>query len=205
MDLTKKEIKAIEKFALACFEFKFAMEREKKKKQKNKPPKFPAGGVMVDRGEKTGDHSIEFVINNSFKVPNNEVKIPEHVSEKIKDFISQNVASEEQKINDIDVVKALSTSLFEDFHKHRNFPKENSVLLNYQYRIHPAIGSFISKLFYYSELRNGFGTEKEYIDIPRFPDPVIFFDTSNQRERAYETRELTGSYFNKREIDIICN
>lgn len=71
MDLTKKEIKAIEKFALACFEFKFAMERAKKKKQKNKPPKFPAGGVMVDRGEKTGDHSIEFVIGKGFKVPNN--------------------------------------------------------------------------------------------------------------------------------------
>ena len=33
MDLTKKEIKAIEKFALACFEFKFAMERAKEKKQ----------------------------------------------------------------------------------------------------------------------------------------------------------------------------
>ena len=34
MDLTKEEIKAIEKFALACFEFKFSMERAKEKKQK---------------------------------------------------------------------------------------------------------------------------------------------------------------------------
>ena len=89
MDLTKKEIKAIEKFALACFEFKFAMERAKEKKQKNKPPKFPAGGVMVDRGEKTGDHSVEFIVGKGFRVPNEEVKIPEHVSEKIKDFIAE--------------------------------------------------------------------------------------------------------------------
>ena len=43
------------------------MERAKEKKQKNKPPKFPAGGVMVDRGEKTGDHSIEFVIGKDLR------------------------------------------------------------------------------------------------------------------------------------------
>ena len=34
MDLTKKEIKAIEKFALACFEFKFAMNEQRKKSKK---------------------------------------------------------------------------------------------------------------------------------------------------------------------------
>ena len=89
MDLTKKEIKAIEKFAIACLDFKFTMERAKEKKQKNKPPKFPAGGVMVDRGEKSGDHSVEFIVGKGFRVPNEEVKIPEHVSEKIKDFIAE--------------------------------------------------------------------------------------------------------------------
>ena len=164
--------------------------------------------VIIDEAAKANlaETIVPLRLGNRYILVGDDNQLPPYIDrEKIKDFISQNVASEEQKINDIDVVKALSTSLFEDFHKHRNFPKENSVLLNYQYRMHPAIGSFISKLFYYSELRNGFGTEKEYIDIPRFPDPVIFFDTSNQRERAYETRELTGSYFNKREIDIICN
>lgn len=89
MDLTKKEIKAIEKFAIACLDFKFTMERAKEKKQKNKPPKFPAGGVMVDRGEKSGDHSVEFIVGKGFRVPNEEGKIPEHVSEKIKDFIAE--------------------------------------------------------------------------------------------------------------------
>ncbi len=119
--------------------------------------------------------------------------------------IGQNNEMEEQQLKENDVIKALSTSLFEDFHNHRNFPEENSVLLNYQYRMNPTIGDFISKLFYNSELRNGFGTDKEHINTPRFPAPVIFYDTSNHKERSYETREPTGSYFNIKEIDIICN
>lgn len=110
MDLTKKEIKAIEKFAIACLDFKFTMERAKEKKQKNKPPKFPAGGVMVDRGEKTGDHSVEFIVGKGFRVPNEEVKIPEHVSEKVKDFIAEiNHFARANKAERLEKVIALKT------------------------------------------------------------------------------------------------
>ena len=67
---------------------------------------------MVDRGEKTGDHSIEFVINNGFKVPNNEVKIPEHVSEKIKDFIAEiNPFARANEVERLEKFIALKTTM----------------------------------------------------------------------------------------------
>lgn len=50
MDLTKKQIKAIENFAIAAITFKMVMEKEaRKQKGKKVPnvPKFPSGGIIV--------------------------------------------------------------------------------------------------------------------------------------------------------------
>ena len=51
MDLTKKEIKAIEKFAIACLDFKFTMERAKEKKQKKMiKNKVEVEIILTDKG-----------------------------------------------------------------------------------------------------------------------------------------------------------
>ena len=44
MDLTKKQIKAIEAFAIAAITFKMVMEKEARKQQNKEPNKFPCGG-----------------------------------------------------------------------------------------------------------------------------------------------------------------
>lgn len=104
---------------------------------------------------------------------------------------------------DIDeTYSALSNSVFAYFFNHPNFPEDNKVTLNYQYRMHPDIGDYISNLFYGGKLRSGKGTEKNVLPIPGYPDAVTFIDTA-RRENNYEKRSPDFSYYNPVEAEII--
>lgn len=84
-----------------------------------------------------------------------------------------------------DIKEALKTSFFE-FMINRidkgEFPKENHELLNYQHRMHPNIGEFISRAFYNGKVQMGSRTFLNRIDLPApFDKEIIFFDTSNSK------------------------
>lgn len=89
-----------------------------------------------------------------------------------------------EKIYDIEEIKrATTTSFFEfliDRVKTNEFPSENVVLLNYQHRMHPHIGEFVSSSFYNNEVLMGDKTilQKMQMDFP-FNKEIVFFDTSN--------------------------
>lgn len=107
-----------------------------------------------------------------------------------------------------EVEKAMDKSLFSDFFDHEFFPVENKVTLNYQFRMNPKIGQYISELFYEGKLLSGQGTEKQTVSVEGYPDPVTFFDTDvnqlNPDNDPRETRKADGSIFNNREVTIIC-
>ncbi|UPT72274.1 MAG: AAA domain-containing protein [Flavobacterium sp. JAD_PAG50586_2] len=100
---------------------------------------------------------------------------------------------------------ALKTSFFEfiiDRINAGSFPKENLVMLNYQHRMHPNIGKFVSKSFYNNEVLMG---ERTYLNKLNLPAPldqeVIFFDTSNS-DKPYEQKDNI-SYRNDTEAETI--
>lgn len=107
-----------------------------------------------------------------------------------------------------EVEKAMNKSLFSDFFDHQFFPAENKVTLNYQFRMNPQIGQYISDLFYGGQLYSGEGTERQTVSIEGFPDPVTFVDTFvnsiNEDNDPRESRSSDNSWFNKREIKDIC-
>lgn len=88
-----------------------------------------------------------------------------------------------------DITHALKTSFFEFVITRINrneFPKENLELLNYQHRMHPNIGEFISKAFYNGKLKMGSKTYLNRLDLPApFDKEIIFVDTSNSK-KPYE-------------------
>lgn len=91
-----------------------------------------------------------------------------------------------------EIVHALKTSFFE-FIINRihagNFPKENLELLNYQHRMHPNIGEFISESFYEGKVRMGSRTHLNRLDLPApFNKEIVFFDTSNSNN-PYEQKD----------------
>ncbi|OJX36632.1 MAG: hypothetical protein BGO87_12595 [Flavobacteriia bacterium 40-80] len=84
-----------------------------------------------------------------------------------------------------EILHALKTSFFEFIVNRINadqFPKENIEMLNYQHRMHPNIGEFVSSSFYDGKVKMGSKTHLNRLDFPSpFDKEVVFFDTSNSK------------------------
>jgi superfamily I DNA and/or RNA helicase len=91
-----------------------------------------------------------------------------------------------------EIQHALKTSFFEFIINRievNQFPKENKEMLNYQHRMHPNIGRFISESFYKGQVQMGGRTHLNRIELPTpFNKEVIFFDTSNS-DNPYEQND----------------
>lgn len=110
-----------------------------------------------------------------------------------------------QEYTQEEILHALKTSFFE-FIINRihsdSFPKENLELLNYQHRMHPNIGRFISESFYEGKVNMGSRTHLNRLDLPSpFDKEIVFFDTSNSKN-PYEQKD-GSSVKNKIEAETI--
>ncbi|MTE27549.1 AAA domain-containing protein [Winogradskyella ouciana] len=89
-----------------------------------------------------------------------------------------------------DIQHALKTSFFEFLVKrieNKQFPEENKELLNYQHRMHPHIGEFISDSFYEGKVKMGEHTYENRLQLPSpFEKEVVFINTSSA-QRPYES------------------
>ena len=116
---------------------------------------------------------------------------------------------DDARLNEKDVVLSLSNSLFADFYNHEHFPEENKITLNYQFRMHPEICNYISKLFYGGALKSGEGTEKQNVYVDGYKNPVVFVDTTTSsydpENDPKESSAGDGSIYNDMEVSIICN
>lgn len=88
-----------------------------------------------------------------------------------------------------EILHALSTSFFEfivNRIESNQFPQVNKEMLNYQHRMHPNIGEFVSNSFYSGQVNNGSKTHLNRLNLPMpFNKEIVFFDTSNS-EAPYE-------------------
>jgi len=95
-----------------------------------------------------------------------------------------------------EITHALKTSFFEfliNRIKNNTFPAENLEMLNYQHRMHPNIGKFVSESFYSGKVLMGSKTHNNKLDFPSpFNKEVVFFDTSNTTN-PYEQLEGTSA------------
>src|SRR5690606_36356891 len=84
-----------------------------------------------------------------------------------------------------EILHALKSSFFEFIVNRINaeqFPKDNMEMLNYQHRMHPNIGQFVSESFYDGKVEMGSRTHLNRIEMPSpFNKEVVFFDTSNSK------------------------
>ena len=102
----------------------------------------------------------------------------------------------------------LAEGLFEKLYN--NFPEDNKHRLTIQYRMHPVIGSLISKVFYENEIQNGTPKEQRTTGIPRYDDVAIEWITTSELSpsRRYEKKvgnATNATYKNNAELDIIKN
>lgn len=116
---------------------------------------------------------------------------------------------------DTDFVKANKDTLkLEDFTEglfeklYNGFPDENKHRLTIQYRMHPAIGSLISKVFYDNEIQNGTDKSQRNIGIPCYDDVAIEWISTSKlpSTKRFERRVGDGenaTYKNNAELEII--
>lgn len=91
-----------------------------------------------------------------------------------------------------DIEHALKTSFFEflvNKSETKEFPISNIEMLNYQHRMHPNIGQFVSDAFYEGKLKMGAATHLNKMELtPPFDKEIVFIDTSSSPE-PYESKK----------------
>ena len=101
-----------------------------------------------------------------------------------------------------EIQHALKTSFFEFIINKIDadqFPKSNKEMLNYQHRMHPNIGQFVSESFYDGLVQMGNRTHLNRIEMPSpFNKEIVFFDTSNsdtpfEQNDGYSAKNNTES------------
>lgn len=164
--------------------------------------------VIIDEAGKANlsETTVPMQLGKKYILVGDEKQLPPYMdTEEISDFIE---ANSDVNLSKKDVENALSSSLFEDFLREtEHFPKESKVLLNYQYRMNPEIGDYISKLFYNGKLNNGQGTEEQVCELESFNQSVIFIDTTTKEMAdncniAFEKGDSNRGWYNPREIEI---
>lgn len=110
-------------------------------------------------------------------------------------------------INDIDLEELNSAardiidneigkSFFADIKQKLNESKyeSNVYMLSKQFRMHPAIGDFVSKLFYNGKVVSARTASECSLNIKGLEEPIIFVDTSGMGSEARETRQDMSLY-----------
>ena len=114
------------------------------------------------------------------------------------DIIEEN----EDKLNKNDFIEGLFEKLY------NNFPEENRHRLSIQYRMHPVIGSLISRVFYENEIQNGTPETERITGIPGYDNISIEWITTSKISEFKRKEEMIGdrekaTYKNSSEISII--
>ena len=163
--------------------------------------------VIIDEAGKANlaETIVPMQLGSRYLLVGDDNQLPPFVdTELISDMVQDEGSESNKKAKRKEIEEAMSVSLFEYFHYHTNprFPDECVVTLNYQYRMHPDIGDFISDVFYKSIVRNGANTSQNTLSLEGFEEAVTVYSTEND-PKHYETDANPG-YFNKREAEYIC-
>lgn len=85
---------------------------------------------------------------------------------------------------------------------YENFPNENKITLNCQYRMHPTIGTLISSTFYDNEIKNGVSEDERIVNIKEYENTAIEWISTSSLLNRFESED-GDSYKNNLEVKII--
>ena len=99
-----------------------------------------------------------------------------------------------------DIMEDVGKSLFGDLRP--RLSESNQIMLSRQFRMHPMIGDFVSKLFYEGKVDSVPKPTDRILNIPGLDNPIKFIDTSGMGSEARERRQGLSLY-NDGEIQVI--
>ncbi len=168
--------------------------------------------VIIDEAAKANlaESIVPLGLGERFVLVGDDKQLPPYSDPEIIEAYLKDVSRHtKEKLDYSDILKAVTTSLFQKIHESDSFPKECITMLNYQYRMHPEIGELISNVFYDGKVNMGHNTYMQQLSLPTpFDKQVTFIDTNRGDEKhgghsPFERFE-SNSYCNDYEADIIC-
>lgn len=165
--------------------------------------------VIIDEAGKANlaESLVAIAMANKVILVGDQMQLPPYIESNLLDERDNNSFPKSKYGRDFkqeDINHALRTSFFEFLTNRIErglFPKDNFELLNYQYRMHPHIGEFISQSFYNGEVKMGEMTYENKLDMPSpFDKEVVFIDTSNS-DNPYESSD---GFSARNEIEANC-
>ena len=168
--------------------------------------------VIIDEAAKANlaESIVPLKLGDRFVLVGDDKQLPPYSDPKIIDAYLNGI--NKRGVGELkreEVLKAVTTSLFQMIHESEDFPAECITMLNYQYRMHPDIGEVISEVFYDGKVNMGHNTPMQQISLTTpFDKQVTFIDT-NSGDRKYGgygpyERFVNNSYCNELEAEIIC-
>jgi Superfamily I DNA and RNA helicases and helicase subunits len=123
----------------------------------------------------------------SFNKANNIIMVGDH--KQLPPILDNDIINKNKQIIDLN---SLSEGIFEKLYD--VFPEDNKHKLIVQYRMHPAIGTLISNVFYDNEILNGVETDKRKIDVSSYSNIAIEWISTSiyPKNERYETEQ--GNY-----------
>lgn len=162
--------------------------------------------IIIDEAAKANlaESLVPMRLGDRYILVGDDKQLPPYTDRQmISDFVKENNVRGHSVLSDEEVVKTISKSLFELYHDKMEEDSENVVMLNYQYRMHPEIGNFISDVFYDGKVNMGENTISQFISLPSpYNDPIHFVDT-DMRPENWEKR-VGQSFANTCEANLIC-
>lgn len=162
--------------------------------------------VIIDEAAKANlaESLVPMRLGDRYILVGDDKQLPPYTDRQmISDFVKENNVRGHSVLSDEEVVKTISKSLFELYHDKMEEDSENVVMLNYQYRMHPEIGNFISDVFYDGKVNMGENTISQFISLPSpYNEPIHFVDT-DMRPENWEKRD-GQSFVNTCEANLIC-
>lgn len=168
--------------------------------------------VIIDEAAKANlaESIVPLNLGERFVLVGDDKQLPPYSDPELIDAYIERIPQKgKEKLNREDVLKAVTTSLFQKIHESEDFPPECITMLNYQYRMHPDIGELISNVFYDGKVNMGKNTTMQQISLTTpFHEQVTFIDT-NRGDKKYGgygpyERFVNNSYCNELETEIIC-
>ncbi|MBR6063953.1 MAG: AAA family ATPase [Bacteroidales bacterium] len=168
--------------------------------------------VIIDEAAKANlaESIVPLNLGERYVLVGDDKQLPPYYdSDMIDEFISYLSCRSDEKYERNDILSAATTSLFQKAHQSNTFPQECVTMLNYQHRMHPDIGEFISNTFYDGKVNMGQNTVMQKLSLPSSPfdKQVVFVDTNSGNEKVggfspYDRFE-NNSYCNDLESEII--
>ena len=153
--------------------------------------------LIIDEAAKATFPELAVSFNKASKI----VMVGDH--KQLPPILDDNIINENKKNLNTDI---LYNGMFETLYE--IFPDDNKHKLNVQYRMHPAIGSLISKIFYDKEILNGVSETERTIGILEYAQIAVEWITTSlkpayKRHEKKEGKSPHITYRNDLEIKVI--